>query len=107
MLRKKSCRCGYEEIQAKNAPNSYILEIWNPPNPKIIYCRLTATSQDKLRIMLSKGNYPEKLKEITSSQQIQAATFSGLGATKKVVLSYFDLEKKEYLRNVGYEKSYK
>jgi len=65
MLRKKTCRCGYREIQANNASNTYIIEIWDPPSPKIIYCRLTATSQEKLRNMLSKGNYPEKLKVIT------------------------------------------
>jgi hypothetical protein len=41
-----------------------MIEIWDPPSPKIIYSRLTATSQDKLRVMLSKGPYPEKLKEI-------------------------------------------
>ncbi|MFX1568308.1 MAG: hypothetical protein ACFFCV_08060 [Promethearchaeota archaeon] len=68
LLRKNSCRCGYNqpETSPKNAPNTYLIEIWDPPSPKIIYCRLTATSQDKLRKMLSKGNFPEKLKEITT-----------------------------------------
>ena len=67
MLRKKSCKCGYnnQNIHSKNGPNMALNEIWNPPSPKVIFCKLTATSQNKLETMLSKGNYPEKLKDIT------------------------------------------
>ena len=65
MLRKNSCKCGYEEDQVKIKTKTFYIEMWDPPSPKVIYSRLTATSHDKLRKMLSKGNYPEKLKEIT------------------------------------------
>jgi hypothetical protein len=67
MLRKKSCKCGYntQDTLSKNENITSLIEIWNPPSPKIIFCKLTATSQDKLKIMLNKGIYPEKLKEIT------------------------------------------
>ena len=67
MLRKKFCRCGYnkQETLSSNGINTSLIEIWNPPSPKVIYCKLTATSLDKLKTMLNKGVYPEKLKEIT------------------------------------------
>ncbi len=67
LLRKNACKCGYnnQKSHSKNTSNTYVLEIWDPPSPKTIYSRLTATSHDKLRIMLNKGNYPEKLNEIT------------------------------------------
>ncbi len=67
MLRKKSCKCGYnnQNIHSKNVSNMSLNEIWDPPPPKIIYCKLTATSHNKLETMLSKRKYPEKLKDIT------------------------------------------
>lgn len=66
MLRKKSCKCGYNnQNSSTNVTGTSLIEIWNPPSPKIIFCKLTATSQDKLETMLSKGKYPEKLKDIT------------------------------------------
>ena len=67
MLRKKSCKCGYNDQNSltKNVTGTSLIEIWNPPSPKVIFCKLTATSHDKLETMLSKGKYPEKLKEIT------------------------------------------
>ena len=67
MLRKKSCKCGYntQDSLSTNLNNMSLIEIWNPPSPKIIFCKLTGTSQDKLKIMLNKGIYSDKLKEIT------------------------------------------
>lgn len=66
MLRKKSCKCGYNNQNSPtNVTGTSLIEIWNPPSPKVIFCKLTATSHDKLETMLSKGKYPEKLKEIT------------------------------------------
>ena len=66
MLRKNACGCGYNNpsINSKNLSNTSLIHIWNPPTPNIIYCKITATSYDKLKMMLSKGTYPEKLKEI-------------------------------------------
>jgi hypothetical protein len=63
LLRKGPCKCGYasDEIPTKK---SYINQMWDPPSPNIIYCRLTATPLEKLRLMLNKRIYPEKLKEI-------------------------------------------
>ncbi|MHA1914574.1 MAG: hypothetical protein ACW986_11800 [Promethearchaeota archaeon] len=63
MLRKKACRCGYTEFET--TPTKIPLrQLWNPPSPNIIYCKLTATPYEKLKSMLKKGEYPEKLKEI-------------------------------------------
>jgi len=66
MLRKNACGCGYNNpsINSKNLSNTSLIHIWNPPTPNIIYCKITATSYDKLKMILSKGTYPEKLKEI-------------------------------------------
>ena len=61
LLRKKRCKCGYDEVPSKTAS---LNKIWDPPSPNIIYCRLTAMSLEKLRSMLNKRIYPEKLKEI-------------------------------------------
>jgi hypothetical protein len=63
LLRKKGCKCGYESIE-KTSKTSLPNQIWDPPSPNIIYCRLTATSAEKLRSMLNKRIYPERLKEI-------------------------------------------
>ena len=63
MLRKKSCACGYNELKTDNK-KAYLSQIWDPPSPNIIYCRITATSFEKLKSMLSKGVQLEKLKEI-------------------------------------------
>jgi hypothetical protein len=63
LLRNKPCPCGYkdQEITPKKMSLGYIRE---PPSANIIYCRITATPFDKLKMMLSKGVYLEKLKEI-------------------------------------------
>jgi len=66
MLRKNKCRCGYGQKAPKivKSSNGAMLTIWDPPTPNIIYCKITATSIEKLRIGIKKGIYPEKLKEI-------------------------------------------
>jgi hypothetical protein len=63
LLRKKTCRCGYTEceITADKVP---LIQMWDPPSPNIIYCKIMATPYEKLKLMLTKGVYPEKLKEI-------------------------------------------
>jgi hypothetical protein len=68
LLRKKSCKCGYNspELRNKSINGTHLIEIWDPPPPKAIYCKITATPLKKLNLMLRKGNYPQKLKEITS-----------------------------------------
>jgi DNA-directed RNA polymerase subunit M/transcription elongation factor TFIIS len=63
LLRKKSCKCGYNEPEKQTNVIS-LKKIWKPPSPNIIYCKLTATPFEKLKSMLNKGLYPEKLKEI-------------------------------------------
>ncbi|MHA2391801.1 MAG: hypothetical protein ACXAEX_07515 [Promethearchaeota archaeon] len=63
LLRKKPCKCGYSEEEDTSNKIS-LIKIWKPPSPNNVYCRITATSYEKLRSMLSKGIYPEKLKEI-------------------------------------------
>ncbi|TKJ22128.1 MAG: hypothetical protein CEE43_07885 [Promethearchaeota archaeon Loki_b32] len=66
MLRKKTCRCGYGELDAtsKDASHNHLIKIWNPPSPNAIYCKITATPHEKLKSMLNKGMIPEKLKEV-------------------------------------------
>ncbi len=63
LLRKKPCPCGYSDRESTPQSRS-LITIWSPPNPNIIYCKLTATSLEKLKLMLSKGIHLEKLKEI-------------------------------------------
>ena len=63
MLRKKPCPCGYSDKKI-NDKNAYLSQMWDPPSPNIIYCRITATPFEKLKSMLSKGVQLEKLKEI-------------------------------------------
>jgi len=63
MLRKKSCACGYNEPET-NSNIEPLPHIWAPPSPNIIYCKITATKYEKLKIMLSKGIHIEKLDEI-------------------------------------------
>ncbi|MHA1885687.1 MAG: hypothetical protein ACW96S_11580 [Promethearchaeota archaeon] len=63
MLRKKACRCGYTQYETTTTKIP-LLQLWNPPPPNIIYCKLTATPYETLRSMLKKGNYPAKLKEV-------------------------------------------
>lgn len=63
MLRKKPCPCGYSDHETHIKSNT-LLQIWAPPSPNIIYCRITATPYDKLKLMLNKGIHLEKLKEI-------------------------------------------
>lgn len=67
LLRKGACKCGYNKkvIPSRNGISHPLIEIWDPPSPKVIYCKLTATSLDKLKSMLSRGAYPEKLKEVS------------------------------------------
>lgn len=70
LLRKNYCKCGYGQQDSKivissNDPmNSPMIKVWDPPTPNIIYCKVTATQIEKLRIGLKKGIFPEKLKEI-------------------------------------------
>ena len=65
MLRKKSCGCGYNEIKiTPNGPS--LIKIWEPPTPNIIYCKITATPLDNLKLILKKGVVPKKLKEVRS-----------------------------------------
>lgn len=63
LLRKKTCRCGYKECEI-TADKVSLIQMWEPPSPNIIYCKITATPYEKLKLMLTKGVYPEKLKEI-------------------------------------------
>ncbi|MFW9821907.1 MAG: hypothetical protein ACFFE4_03185 [Candidatus Thorarchaeota archaeon] len=66
LLRKNSCGCGYgkPETTTMDASSNGLNKIWDPPSPNNIYCKLTATSYDKLKSMLNKGIIPEKLKEV-------------------------------------------
>lgn len=64
LLRKRACRCGYNQPKPKETNNGGLNYIWNPPSPNIIYCKITATPIEKLRSALNKGDYPDKLKEI-------------------------------------------
>ena len=63
MLRKKSCRCGYADKETNNK-NPSLIQIWDPPSPNNIYCKIAAIPYDKLKSMLSKGVPIEKLTEI-------------------------------------------
>jgi len=63
LLRKKTCRCGYTTSETTTNKIS-LIQLWDPPAPNIIYCKITATPYEKLKLMLKKGVYPEKLKEI-------------------------------------------
>lgn len=63
LLRKKPCKCGYDSRE-KPTKKSFLNQIWDPPSPNTIYCNLTATAYEKLKLMLKKRIYPEKLKEI-------------------------------------------
>ncbi|MFX1375105.1 MAG: hypothetical protein ACFFA0_04780 [Promethearchaeota archaeon] len=63
MLRKKSCACGYNKRET-NSSAEFLLHVWAPPSPNIIYCKITSTKYEKLKKMLSKGIQIEKLKEI-------------------------------------------
>lgn len=63
LLRKGGCKCGYNQPKVSNKDIS-LIKVWDPPSPNIIYSRLTATPLMKLKSMLNKGIYPEKLKEI-------------------------------------------
>ncbi|MFW9876456.1 MAG: hypothetical protein ACFFG0_25460 [Candidatus Thorarchaeota archaeon] len=63
LLRKKTCRCGYTESETPTN-KTLLIRLWNPPSPNIIYSRITATPYEKLKLMLSKGTYPKKLKEV-------------------------------------------
>ena len=67
MLRKKPCGCGYSDLETNtnNTSDFSLKYIWNPPSPKTIYCKITATPREKLNFMLNKRIYPEKLNEIT------------------------------------------
>lgn len=69
LLRRNVCKCGYNKpniksVKSRNFSNTSLIHIWNPPTPNIIYCKISATSLDTLRKMVSKGKYPVKLKEI-------------------------------------------
>jgi len=64
LLRKKSCPCGYNAPSPKKKETAGILEIWDPPSPKVIYCKITGTPFDKLKKDIKKGIYPEGLKKI-------------------------------------------
>ena len=63
MLRKKACRCGYTQYETTTTKIP-LLQLWNPPPPNIIFCKLTATPYETLKSMLKKGSYPAKLKEV-------------------------------------------
>jgi hypothetical protein len=63
LLRKKPCPCGYDEPSTGFEERS-LLKIWKPPTPNIIYCRITATSLEKLKKLLNKGIKVDKLNEI-------------------------------------------
>ncbi len=66
MLRKKACGCGYGELDntLKNSSHNQLKKIWSPPSPNNIYCKITATSYEKLKSVLNKGMTPDKLKEV-------------------------------------------
>jgi hypothetical protein len=66
LLRKKFCGCGYgkPESTTTDATSNGLKKKWDPPSPNNIYCKITATSYDKLKSMLNKGIIPEKLKEV-------------------------------------------
>ncbi|KKK42201.1 hypothetical protein LCGC14_0822020 [marine sediment metagenome] len=62
MLRKKPCLCGYiDETDNNNVPLGHI---WDPPTSNIIYCKITTTPIEKIRLMLNKRVVPDKLKEV-------------------------------------------
>jgi hypothetical protein len=66
LLRKKSCGCGYGKPKSTSmdtTPNG-LKKIWDPPSPNNIYCKITATSYDRLKAMLNKGITPDKLKDV-------------------------------------------
>ena len=66
MLRKKTCGCGWGELETisnDGSPN-HLIKIWNPPSPNAIYCKITATPYEKLKSLLNKGIKPDKLKEV-------------------------------------------
>jgi hypothetical protein len=66
LLRKDSCRCGYNAptTTKKNVSKDGVIQIWDPPSPNIIYSKVTGTPIEKLKRGLNRGIYPEKLKEI-------------------------------------------
>ena len=67
LLRKNRCKCGYGQQSPKSDKNSNgipLIQIWNPPTPNIIYCKITATPLEKLKSGLNKGIIPEKLRDI-------------------------------------------
>ena len=66
MLRKNACRCGFDDSNttSKNASPNQLKKICCPSSPNAIYCKITATAYEKLKSMLNKGMYPEKLKEV-------------------------------------------
>ena len=67
LLRKNQCKCGYGQKSLKIVRNDEgipIKHVWSPPTPNIIYCKITATPLEKLKIGLNKGIMPEKLKDI-------------------------------------------
>jgi DNA-directed RNA polymerase subunit M/transcription elongation factor TFIIS len=64
LLRKKFCPCGYNAPADKKVIKDGVIQIWQPPTPNIIYCKITGTPLEKLKKGLNKGIYPDKLKEI-------------------------------------------
>ena len=66
LLRKNSCPCGYNapSTVVKGDSNIILNYIWDPPSTNMLYCKITGTPYEKLKFEISKGNYPEKLKEI-------------------------------------------
>ena len=66
LLRKDSCRCGYNApvTTKKKVSKDGVIQIWDPPSPNIIYSKVTGTPLEKLQKGLKKGIYPEKLKKI-------------------------------------------
>ncbi len=67
LLKKNQCKCGYGQQGLKISKSSEgipLIHVRDPPSPNIIYCKITATSLEKLKIGLSKGIVPEKLREI-------------------------------------------
>jgi len=63
LLRKKPCPCGYDSNKSSSNTSS-LNQMWDPPSPNLIYCRITATSFDKLKSMLKKNIVPDILKDI-------------------------------------------
>jgi uncharacterized protein len=60
--------------------------------------KILINNEDSMVIRLDKGdNFIEKMKEVVASEDLKGAHFTAIGACSRVVLSYFDLEKKEYL----------